>query len=304
MTQEQYFKNLTRPEGKIDIILDTDTYNEIDDQFAIAYMLRHEEKFNVKGICAAPFFNGKSVSAEDGMEKSYDEIHKVLTLMERENLKSVVFKGSREYHKDENTPVESEAAEYMAKLAEDYCPERPLYILAIGAITNVSSAILKNPNMKENCVIVWLGGSSLDMPRFANEFNMVQDIAGARILLNSKAPVVLIPAMGVTSHLTTTKYELTHWLKGKNKVCDYLLENTVNEAESYAAGKPWSRTIWDIAGIAWFVNEDNRMMQDRLIHSPVPQYDMYGSFDQRRHFIKYVWLVNRDAIFEDLFNTL
>ena len=115
---------------------------------------------------------------------------------------------------------------------------------------------------------------------------------------------MLLPAMGVTSHRTTTKYELTHWLKGKNKVCDYLLENTINEAESYAKGKPWSRVIWDIAGVAWFVNEGNRMMQDRLISSPVPQYDMYGSFDQRRHFIKYVWYINRDAIFEDLFNIL
>ena len=39
MTQEQLFKNLNRPEGKIDVVLDTDAYNEIDDQFAIAYAL-------------------------------------------------------------------------------------------------------------------------------------------------------------------------------------------------------------------------------------------------------------------------
>ena len=45
--QEQYFKNLTVPEGKIDIILDTDTYNEIDDQFAISYMLLNQDKFSI-----------------------------------------------------------------------------------------------------------------------------------------------------------------------------------------------------------------------------------------------------------------
>ena len=76
METSQYFKNLKCPDGKIDIVLDTDTYNEIDDQFAISYMLLKKEKFNVMGICAAPFFNAKSSSAEDGMEKSYDEMNK------------------------------------------------------------------------------------------------------------------------------------------------------------------------------------------------------------------------------------
>ena len=45
------------PTGMTDVILDTDAFNEIDDQFAIAYMLRSKEKLNVKGICAAPFYN-------------------------------------------------------------------------------------------------------------------------------------------------------------------------------------------------------------------------------------------------------
>ncbi len=304
MTQDQYFKNLTRPEGRVDVILDTDTYNEIDDQFAIAYMLKHTEKFNVKAITAAPFFNDKSTSPEDGMEKSYNEILKVLDLMHRTDLNEKVFRGSRTYLPDEKTSVDSEAADFMAALANEYTPENPLYIMGIGAITNVASAILKNPNMTENCVIVWLGGSSFDMPRFANEFNMVQDIAAARVLCNCRIPLVLIPAWGVTDHLLTTRYELEHWLSGKNKLCDYLLTNTVNEAESYASGKPWSRVIWDIAAPAWFLNENNQMMQDRLVHSPVPQYDMYASRDERRHLIKYVWHVNRDNIFEDLFEAL
>ena len=46
MKQEQYFKNLTAPKGKIDVVLDTDAYNEIDDQFAISYMLLNTHKFD------------------------------------------------------------------------------------------------------------------------------------------------------------------------------------------------------------------------------------------------------------------
>lgn len=42
------------PSGCIDVVLDTDTYNEVDDQYALAYMLKSSDRINVKVICAAP----------------------------------------------------------------------------------------------------------------------------------------------------------------------------------------------------------------------------------------------------------
>lgn len=304
MKQEQYFKNLTAPKGKIDVVLDTDAYNEIDDQFAISYMLRNNHKLNIKGICAAPFFNSHSVSPADGMHKSYDEILKLLRLAENEELKEIVFKGSEGYLQNETTPVESEAAEFLCDVAENYAPEKPLYIVAIGAITNVASAILKNPKVKENCVLIWLGGHATHMHHGASEFNMVQDLAAARVVFDCGIPLVQLPCGGVVDHFTTTKYELQHWLQGKNALCDYLCENTVKEAESYAAGKPWSRVIWDVTAVAWLLNEKNQFMKDRLIPSPIPEYDKHYAINENRHFIKYVYKINRDALFEDLFKVL
>ena len=286
------------------MVLDTDAYNKIDDQFAISYMLRCGDKFNIKGICAAPFFNSRSSSAEEGMEKSYDEILKLLTLAQRDDLKSIVFKGSREYLKDENTAVESCAADFVAETAMNYTPENPLYIVAIGAITNVASAILKNPKMKENCVIVWLGGHGIHIPHGASEFNMQQDIAGARVVLGCGVPLVQLPCVGVVDRFASCRYELEHWLKGKNTLCDYLCENTVNEAESYASGKPWTRVIWDVTAVAWLMNEDSRFMSDKLIPSPIPEYDKNYTADPERHLIRYVYWINRDALFEDLFEKL
>ena len=94
MTIERRIKNLSTPTGKIDVVLDTDAYNEIDDQFAIAYMLKSTDKFNVKGICAAPFHNEKSESYADGMNKSYDEIIKLLGLMGMEDFNKEAYHGS------------------------------------------------------------------------------------------------------------------------------------------------------------------------------------------------------------------
>ena len=62
MTIEQRIKNMSVPEGRIDVVLDTDAYNEIDDQFAIAYLLKSQEKLDVKAIYAAPFLNSRSKS--------------------------------------------------------------------------------------------------------------------------------------------------------------------------------------------------------------------------------------------------
>ena len=52
--------------------LDTDTANEIDDQFAVAYALL-ADNVDVLGFGAAPFLNIHAVSPADGMEKSYEE---------------------------------------------------------------------------------------------------------------------------------------------------------------------------------------------------------------------------------------
>ena len=78
-----FFQRLSKPEGKIDVVLDTDTYNEVDDQFALAYMLCRKDRINLKAICAAPFHNAKSDNPADGMEKSFQEIHHILRRIRR-----------------------------------------------------------------------------------------------------------------------------------------------------------------------------------------------------------------------------
>lgn len=59
MTNEQYLKNLSVPTGMVDAVIDTDTFNEIDHQFAVSFMLLSKERINAKAIYAAPY--GKKV---------------------------------------------------------------------------------------------------------------------------------------------------------------------------------------------------------------------------------------------------
>lgn len=291
------------PEGIVDVVLDTDAYNEIDDQFAIAYLLRCPERARVMGFCAAPFLNDKSTSPADGMEKSYHEIHHILTLAGRTELCEHVYRGSTTYLPDEKTPVDSDAARFMVELSKNYDSENRLYIVAIGAITNVASALLMDPTMKDRVVVVWLAGQ--DIKNFcAWDFNMMQDIAGARIVMDCQVPVVLVPCNGVADRFTISGPELEYWFRGKNELCDYLADNTIREAESYAKGKPWTRVIWDVVAVAWLVNDNNRFLNSEVHHSPIPEYDLRYGVDYWRHLIRCVSSVHRDALMEDLINRL
>ena len=296
-------QNLSVPKGKVDVVLDTDAFNEIDDQFAIAYLLSAGEKLRAKAFYAAPFFNFHSESPQDGMEKSYLEILKILELAQREDLKPHVFKGSQGYLPDEQTPVDSPAARDLAQRAMDYSEQHPLYVVAIGAITNIASALLINPQIRDRIVIVWLGGHA---PWWDDnkEFNLMQDVAAARVVYASGAPLVALPCNGVVDRFATTEPELRFWLEGKNPLADYLAKNVIQEASAYAAGKPWSRVIWDVTAVAWLLNDEDRFLSQRIGHCPIPEYDHHFSFDSRRHFYKYVCAVHRDALFEDLFTRL
>lgn len=298
---ERLIRRLQKPEGKADVVLDTDTYNEIDDQFALAYLIRSPEKLNLRAVYAAPFFNHHSSGPADGMEKSYMEIMNILTLMEREDLKSRVYKGSEKYMPSETEPVKSDAARDLVQRAMEYSEEHPLYVIAIGAITNIASALVMKPEIKERIVLIWLGGNAVHWPDNA-EFNMRQDIAGARVVFGCGIPLIQLPCMGVVSAFTTSGPELEYHLRGKNKLCDYLLNATVREANICQGGPAWTRPIWDVTAVAWLLDGD--FEEDCLIPSPIPEYDDHYSFDPRRHRIKYVYHIKRDNLFADLFAKL
>lgn len=302
MKTEQLLHNLQVPTGPIDVILDTDAFNEVDDQFALAYLLRSTEKLTVKAICAAPFLNSRSTSPADGMEKSYQEIKKVLALAGREDLLPVVYRGSTRYLPDETTPVESEGAHAIAALAAKYTPGQPLYVVAIGAITNVASAVLMAPEIINNIVVVWLGGHARHVPD-TKEFNMLQDVAAARIIFGCGVPLVQLPCRGVVDHFTVSEGDLEKWLVGRNPLADYLAKNVICNMQG-CANLPWKRVIWDVTAVGWLLNDGDRLMRGEIVPAAIPEYDFYYAYDNSRHPMLYITDIDCTHLLGDLFEKL
>jgi inosine-uridine nucleoside N-ribohydrolase len=286
--------------GRVRAVLDTDTYNEIDDQFAIAYALLSPERLDVEAIYAAPFFREylqRSASPGDGMEKSYEEILRVLDLLGI-SPEGRVHRGSTEFLADDSTPAPDSAA-VDDLIARARSGTGPLYVMAIGAITNVASAILRAPDIVDKLVVVWLGSHAPWWPD-TREFNHAQDIPGVRVLFGSGVPLVHVPCMGVASHLQTTVAEMEQHVKGQGAVGDYLCD--LVQSYEYKRGAGWSKVIWDIAAVAWMI--EPAWVPTQLVHAPIAQDDATWTYSQDRHFIRQAYWVNRDLVYHDFFKKL
>lgn len=287
---------LTPPSGKVRMVLDTDTFNEIDDQFAVTHALLSPESMGVEAIYAAPYYKKTIASPAEGMELSYQEILQLLARLDVAD-HSFVYRGSPAFMADGITPVESAAAHDLVHRAQ-VGGDEPLYVVAIGAITNVASAILLDPAIIERIVVIWLGGHALYWPS-AREFNLSGDPHAARLLFDCGVPLLQLPCWPVVSHLLTNIPELERYVEPCGAIGAFLTERV----KSYhAEHKGWGKEIWDLAATAYLVNPS--WIETALVHSPMLTSEQTWSVDQRRHLIRSATRIKRDAIFRDFFDKL
>lgn len=283
------------------IILDTDTYNEVDDQFALAYTMLNPGQFELLSVNAAPFLNSRSTSAADGMEKSYREIFNIMNLTDPEMAKKIpVYRGSERFLTSKEDFVPSAACDNIVNTVMNAPEGETIYIVAIGAITNVASAIRKEPEIARRAVLVWLGGQALDRPD-TREFNLKQDVPGAQIVFDSGIALLQIPCDGVCSSFITSIPEVEYYLRGKNALCDYLCDIVKSYPRpEYAYG--WSKVIWDVTALAVFTTP--KAMEKVIIPRPYITSDCRYAFDAAREPYIYVRKIRRDPIYADLFQKL
>jgi purine nucleosidase len=300
LSEGKRLEMLQPPTGRARVVLDTDTFNEVDDQFAVAWAILSPEQIDLEALYAAPFERLEDPSPdglrtpEDGMLASYDELVRVVARLD--DYKGPILQGSTHWLPAADEPVESRAARDLVERA--LAAPEPLYVLSIGAPTNVASALLMAPEVIERIVVVWLGGNPWYWHQ-ATEYNAYQDLHASRVLLDSGVPLVHIPAVNVTEHLRTCEAEIDRFVDGRGEIGNYLAEIYRDHAPEHFAR---SKEIWDLGAVAWMV--EPAWMPSPLIHSRViTERDSWG-WDPSRHFIREALTLDRDAIFGDLFRKL
>ena len=284
------------------VILDTDMFNEIDDQFALTYLMTSLDTFDVEAITIAPFFNSgyaKANTIEEGTEKSYDRTLEILDMIGMSEYKKKVYKGAVKYTTDS-----METNDAVDKIIDICLKNDKTYIIAIGAITNVALAINKEPKIIDRIEIIWLGGNAPWIGQ-NKEFNFKQDINGVKMVFNSKVKLTVIPCRGVASHLITTTYELRHYLDN-SKIGKFLTDNFEKLKKHYFTSEEDelgnSKTLWDLSAVAYLINEDWFKTEDISCPNILEDGRYESTID--KHKITFAIDIFRNKIFNDYFKKM
>ena len=296
MTTAQFKEKLLDGKRK-GVILDTDTFNEIDDQYALAFAMLSPEQVELLAVTAAPFSNSRAATPAYGVEQSYNEALRIRNFVDPTSAVPV-YMGSKTYLKAKDEAVDSDAARAIVKLVRER--EDTTYIVAVGAITNVASAILMAPDIVKKAAVIWLGGHALHYKN-NHEFNLYQDVPAAQVVFDSGIPLLQIPCCGVCTEFLTTIHELRYYLEGKNDLCDYLVQLT--DVYLNRPGKVvYSKVIWDVTAVAAIARPDTLDMVE--IPRPIVTDNELYAFDMARPSYLYVRRIDRDKLYLDLFDKL
>ena len=301
ISESRRLSMLTPAVGSLRMVLDSDTYNEIDDQFALVQVLLSPERLKLEAIYATPFHNARSEGPGHGMELSYQEILRVLSRMGI-SAQGLVYRGVTEFVGFAKQPLQSDAVADLIARARSGDPAQPLYVLAIGALSNVASAILQAPDIVERIIIVWMGGNGPDWPRHFDQrgdFNLKQDIGAAQIVFDSGVPLVLVAARPVASNLHSSVPEIERYVEPQGAIGAFLAKRFKEYSTNHVG---WSKPIWDMAPVGWMLNAD--WAPSSLIPTPVMSDKMEWEMSADRHLMRYVGYVDRDLILRDFFAKL
>lgn len=202
---------------KIDIIFDTDVYNEVDDQFAICYMLANDDLFNVKAITIAPYnVEHQAISVKIGNKLSVAETKKILKIMGKD---VPVFNGSLDFMVNGYNKISP-----AVKNIIDICRNNKFtYIAAVGSITNVALALKHAPDIADKISVIWLGtGHILNMELL--DTNFIADPVAFEYVLDN-CPDFTIVSTVMSKCMRTSIYEMQAKF-GNTPIEQYLIART------------------------------------------------------------------------------
>jgi purine nucleosidase len=319
LSADFYARRLQAPSGIVNMVLDTDAANEIDDQFAIAWALRRTDRLKIHGVYATPFsfahrralYPQASPDAQPfnppgtGMQRSYEEILKVQSLMGLEG-QVPVFRGSAGYLPSLDQPLPSDATAHLIATALAMPPNEPLYVVAIGCATNVASALLFEPKIREKIVVVWTSAFPSHAPHVNQSFNLEQDVLASQWLYDSGVPLVYLPGYHVGAQLRLSLAEVERYVKPCGAIGSYLHALFADNPLWAITGRPeaasHSWVIWDLINIAWLL--EPAWVSSHLVPAPRLGADLRWQVREQAHPMREAFAVQRDAIFNDLFACL
>jgi inosine-uridine nucleoside N-ribohydrolase len=255
--------------AKVPVVLSTDVGNEIDDQWAVAYLLTSPD-FETKGILSAHAPTLPSPSAHFTYRVLCDEVEHHLNMQVHPPL----LEGSSLPLQDVKTPRPNAAVEFLIKTARAYSATNRLNVLVIGAATDLASAILTDPGIVDRINVVAMGFKDLSAEG-GKEYNVENDPKAWQVILRSAVPVTIGSGDVCRASLSLTFQQAAELLSGHGPIADWLWAEYqvwyfqhVKPLRVDDFSKPW--IIWDIITLAHL----RELTTSKTIGRPVLENDL------------------------------
>jgi inosine-uridine nucleoside N-ribohydrolase/lysophospholipase L1-like esterase len=223
--------------SKPHVYIDTDMAAEIDDSYAV-YRALVAPDLHVVGLSSIGWEGPLDFPTNTRASQKMNE--EVLALLKLNDRVSHPI-GALRPMPDASTPVDSPAARDIIAKAKETPDGQKLQVFVLGAYTNVASALLLDPSIRDNLTVQVMGYKYDDLRLTTDESNCQGDLNAAAFLLKSGVDLYLMPN-STLRRFQWAKSDVDAHFKGKGGVRDYL----VKQWESVAPNDP-QHTQWDIA---------------------------------------------------------
>ena len=169
-----------QPPARLRVLMDSDANNEMDDQYAIAYLLFNGDVFDVDAIAVNRTRGG------GGIEQHVEEAERIVTLAGLHDRVPVWRGASGSFDEIKSHVGDAQfdgapAVNGIIRRAHARDPRR-LLLLPVGKLTNIALALKKDPSIAPKVRIVWLG-SNYPEP---GEYNQENDEPALQYILDTE----------------------------------------------------------------------------------------------------------------------
>lgn len=303
---------INRSPGKIRVIFDTDTNNELDDQHALAYAFFNQDVFDIKGVTINATFGGGDAAEQ------YEEGKRVMQLCSVWN--DIPLKKGATLDFDEISPQVGqadhdghEAVDFIIQEARQMEGEQ-LVLIPIGKLTNIALALQKAPEIKEKVRIVWLGSNYPD----PGEYNLENDISAMNYVLEQEVPLELVTVRwgkpSGSDFVRVTRAEITNKMKGLGPEVAPVTGRHGGAFTSFGdysvdlfsnielTGDPPSRALYDLVALA--VVKNPAWGQQRIIAGPMMQDSLWVDRPENQRKVVIWENFDKEAILGDFFGSV
>jgi len=271
------------PSGsRLRLLIDSDAKNEIDDQYAIALAITSPERFAIEGFVGANFDNARG--GPGGVAKSVSEIELVLDKAGLAGRWPVLPGSDPMRYQFEPSP--SAGVDYLIERAMAGTPDDPLWVVGLGAATDMASAFLREPAIIDRVVVFWHFRTR--WPEKCYNFNVFGDVRAARVLFHSPLPFVLFDT---GTYLTLPMAESERDLRPLGALGAYLHDYRTTSPGFMSPRKGF----YDLGDIAALV--DPSLACWEVTECPSVDWDLDYDFTQPRGSILRCYHVDRDRTF-------